>query len=530
MIDHQMLDADWTLESVLRRNADDAPHGVFLEDQGETLTWLQVYESARAIAANLRRIGVEPGDRVGICLPNQREFILAWFGIGVLGAIEVPLDPKLTQSAMSRSLAHSEAVALIYASDADDRAAAAYRDLPGLRLLIRVADSGVPCSTTPAPLSFRELLRPTEDQTFDVSRSAPVAIMYTSGTTGEPKGVVLSHAQHVTNGVQAAKVLDFSDADRILVCLPLHHNMAQGYGIWPALVSRATVVLKPRFSASAFWQQVRESRATVFPFVGDIVAILTKTTPDSREHANNLRVAFGQPVPANLHRKFEVALGTRVVHLYGSTEATIPVWAFTPSSPPGSAGTVIEGFDVEIRDDAEQAVAPGVIGEICVNARAPYALFSGYYKDDVGTAQALRDGWFHTRDLGSFDPVGNLWFHGRLGDSIRHRGQFINVSEIEQAALDHRAVRMAAVFGVRSDLVDDDIMIAVTTQTPGVLTHKELWDWLTLRLPRDHVPTYVDILDVFPLTRTGKVRKVELRQRGVASTTVRFDVGRKPPA
>src|SRR5260370_26399004 len=131
-----VLDADWTRESVLRRNADDAPQGVFLEDQGETLTWLQAYESARAIAANLRRIGVEPGDRVGICLPNQREFILAWFGIGVLGAIEVPLDPKLTQGAVSRRLAHSGAARLFYASDAAERAAPACTDLPGLLFLI----------------------------------------------------------------------------------------------------------------------------------------------------------------------------------------------------------------------------------------------------------------------------------------------------------------------------------------------------------------------------------------------------------
>src|SRR5260370_6988687 len=141
-----VLDADWTRESVLRRNADDAPQGVFLEDQGETLTWLQAYESARAIAANLRRIGVEPGDRVGICLPNQREFILAWFGIGVLGAIEVPLDPKLTQTAMSRRLAHSEAVPLISASDADDRAAAPSRALPGLRFPSPVAISAAPAA------------------------------------------------------------------------------------------------------------------------------------------------------------------------------------------------------------------------------------------------------------------------------------------------------------------------------------------------------------------------------------------------
>jgi crotonobetaine/carnitine-CoA ligase len=281
-------------------------------------------------------------------------------------------------------------------------------------------------------------------------------------------------------------------------------------------------VLKPRFSRSAFWQQVRDAQATVFPFVGDIAAILAKEPATAEDRGTSLRVAFGQPIPARLHPKFETALGTRLVHLYGSTEATIPIWASSPTCTPGSAGTVIAGFDVEIRDETDRPVPPGVVGEITVQAHAPFTMASGYLRDEDNTSRAFRNGWFHTRDLGAFDTDGQLWVHGRAGDAIRHRGQFINVSEIEQIALAHEAIQMAAAYGVPSELVDDDIMIAVTLSRPGALTREAVWEWLMRSLPRDHLPAYVDILDELPLTRTGKVRKTELRERGVTGTAARF--------
>jgi crotonobetaine/carnitine-CoA ligase len=349
----------------------------------------------------------------------------------------------------------------------------------------------------------------------DMTERDLAAILYTSGSTGAPKGVMLPYGQHCSNGRQAEAAGDITAADRLFLCLPLHHNMAQGYAVWPALLTGASIRLVDRFRRDRFWAQVRESEATVWPFVGSLLALLLGQPESADDAVNPIRVAYGVPIPASVHRRFEARFDVRLVHGYGSTEATIPVWS-DPGSPPGAAGRVVDGYDVSVQDDCGRPVPVDEIGEIAVRARQPFTMFAGYFNDPVRTAQAWRDGWFLTGDRGSFDADGRLWFRGRAGDAIRRFGEFIDAEEVENAALAHPAVVDAACFAVDDDVAGQEAALSVVVRAD--ITTAEIHQHIRGRLPGYAVPRFIEIAESLPKTATGKVQRFALREQGVRIT------------
>lgn len=506
-----------TLHAVLERNAAVLGDRPFLIDDAGVLSWGQAWERARAVAKGLRAAGVRRGDRVAIVLDNSREFVETWFGLSLIAAIEVPVAPGAGVRRLHWMLANSGArVAVV-----EPRLLSELGSLPETVERLVVVGAQAPGGESSRVMPYAALTSADEStpSLADTCAADPVAIMYTSGSTGPPKGVVLPHGQHFTNGKQAAGAVGIGIDDVIFLCLPLYHNMAQGYGIWPALFAGATVHLVRRFESGVFWEQVTESKATVLPFVGDLIAILAKAKPSPSESSHALRVGYGVPIPAALHKDFERRFGFELIHAYGSTEATIPVWSVGPRRVIGSAGRVVDGFDVEIRGPEGTVLPAGAVGEIFVRAREPNMIFSGYYRDPERTARVLRDGWFQTGDNGTFDEQGNLWFRGRRGDVIRHHGEFVAAAEVESAAIEHPDVVLAAAFGVPSELADDDIMLAVAIRPDSALTAGKLRTWLSTRLPQFAVPRYLDLAASLPVTPTGKVDKQRLRARGVTETT-----------
>jgi crotonobetaine/carnitine-CoA ligase len=274
------------------------------------------------------------------------------------------------------------------------------------------------------------------------------------------------------------------------------------------------VRLAPRFDRRTFWTDVRASAATVFPFVGAMLVLLSKNPRQPDDCANPLRVGYGVPIPANLHRDLEHRFGIRLIHCYGSTEATIVAWGADGDAVPGAAGHTFPGYTVEIRDEEDRELPPTAVGEICVRSDEPCGMFSGYYADPKRTATALRDGWFHTGDRGWKDEQGRLWFAGRIGDSIRCKGENISSYEIEEVFVAHPAVALVAAYGVPSDLGDEDIVLTVVPQPGRQIDPQELLAWSETRLSRYARPRYVDVVDSLPMTPTGKIEKYKLRDRG----------------
>jgi crotonobetaine/carnitine-CoA ligase len=509
--------AERTLPGLLRAHAEEHPSDPFVIDELGTLSWGAAAELAFAQAARFWRLGVRPGDRVGIMLENRRELLASWFGLGSIGAIEVPIDPCTRADRLVHMLGQSGCRELVIGAGCLGQLDAVADRLP---LLTRVLVVGEGRSEQFDSVAFNELDGDPAQIAWPAVRcSDPVAVMFTSGSTGPAKGVVLSHGQHYVNGYHPAALFDIGPGDVVYVCLPLHHNMAQGYGVCVALASGAAVRIAPRFGARRFWPDVREHRATILSFVGAMLVLLAKEEPRPDDDQNPLRLGFGVPIPAELHARFEERFGMRLVHCYGSTEATIVTWNDRADSKPGAVGRPLPDYDVRVLDDDDVEVPAGVRGQICVRPHEPCSMFSGYVADAEATVASWRNLWFHTGDRGWFDDDGDLWFSDRLGDVVRHMGELISSSEVEQALLSHPAIRLAAVYGVASELIEEEVMAAVVMQDGARLDAESVRAWCAERLVPNAVPRFVEFLGELPMTPTGKVEKFKLRHRGVTAAT-----------
>jgi carnitine-CoA ligase len=518
-----------TIPALLQLNAERDPHGLFLADPDGSLTRAEVYQQAQRMAGGLAtEIGVTHGDRVAILLGNCRPFVQAWFGLSLLGAIEVPVNPALTGFGLIHILNHSGSRALV-TDTTTLRAVADIADhLQHLESIVVVGDDPSPSVTSVgrgpvAVHAFAELL-----ESVPLHAPAPVtyadisALMYTSGSTGPPKGARIPHGQHYMNGWQAWHAARLTPGDSIYVCLPLHHNMAQGYGVLAGLVSGSAVYLAERFDRTSFWHEVRACGATVLPFVGALFALLNKQPPDPDGHPdldNPIRVAYGIPISSAMHEEFERRFGIELIHAYGSTEATIPAWNTGPDRVLGAAGRVLEDFEVRILDEDDRPLPPGTSGQICIRPREPFAMFSGYHADDKRTVAAWRNLWFHSGDTGRIDNSGFLWFERRTEDVIRRLGEFIAAPDVEEAASRCAEVQLAAAFGVPSELAEEEVMLVVVRQPGALLTESGLRDRLSRDLPPFAVPRFLEFVDEIPMTPTGKVEKYRLRARGVGERT-----------
>jgi carnitine-CoA ligase len=503
-----------TLPALLARNASEDPDRVFLVHAGGESTRGEVWERAQRVASGLLGLNLVKGDRVGIMLDNGPEFISAWFGAATAGIIEVPLNPEMGPERLMHAMRNSEASAIIvdrrYLSQFADLRA----ELPSVRVAIIVGGEAVGSfeSTTLAELEQSEITELPE-----VTRADPEAIMYTSGSTGPAKGAILPYGQHYMNGWQARRQAEIGPEDRVFITLPLHHNQAQGYGVMAAVVAGAQFFLAPGFRRATFWQEVEEAQATVFVFVGAMLALLGA---QGGEGPNPIRVAYGAMVPKELHLELERRFDMRIIDAYGSTEATIPCWgSLRGDRAIGSAGKVVPEFEVTIRDELDEELPAGEIGEICIRSLEPFTMFQGYFGTDRKTLAAWRNLWFHSGDRGRFDDDGNLWFEGRLDDAMRRFGEFVSAKEVEDAILTLDEVELVACYGIEDPVAGQEVMAAIVLRQGRALDADRVRARAGELLPKFAVPRYVEFLDALPLTPTGKVEKHKLRARGVTDAT-----------
>lgn len=503
-----------TMPAMLRHHAEERGDARFLGDEVGTLTYAEGLSLACRIGAGFAGLGIGRGDHVAVMLDNRREFMAAWLALAVMGAVEVPVNQQSVGPRLVHLLNHSDSKALVVQREYLPQVEAVADELTALRTIVVVDGEGPVAGFDTVP--WGSLDTGVELPPAPVRFSDPVALMYTSGSTGPAKGAVLSHGHHYTNGFQAASSAAIGPLDTVQVATPLHHNMAQGYGVWPALVGGAAINLAPRFDRRTFWSEVSEGGATVLPFVGAMLVLLAKNPeqPDDAEHS--LRVGYGVPIPADVHRPFEERFGLRLIHCYGSTEATIVTWGTDEDTPPGSVGKPFPGYDVRVHDDEDLEMPTGEVGQICVRPGHAYGMFSGYHADPKKTADSLRNAWFHTGDRGFFDADGRLWFADRIGDAIRCKGENISAHEVEEAFTGHPGVGLVAAYGVPAELGDEEVVIAVVPAVDADLDPEQLLEWSGNRLGRYARPRFIDIVEALPMTPTGKIEKYKLRAQGLS--------------
>jgi crotonobetaine/carnitine-CoA ligase len=504
-----------TLPAVLSAGARRTPQQpllIFESADGAVLTWTwaEVDEQSRRVASLLTEHGVARGDRVHLHLANRPEFLFAWFAVAYLGASIVPTNVAASPHELAYVLGH--AGARLSVTDAAGRdAVAAARQISGVAGALLDCDRGELAASAHPPLDADACAARSGDE---------LAVMYTSGTTANPKGVLLTHANYVYAGEVVAAALRLDADDRFLTVLPLFHANAQNYSTMGTLIGGGTIVLMARFSASRLLSQAARHRATLASlFAAPMRMLLAQTpTPDWRAHALRT-VIFAQNLTPEEYAAWDARVGAPLLQLYGMTETVGPpvMNPLVGERHHDAIGRPVLGYGCRVvREDGSEA-AVGEPGELLISGVPGVSLMAGYLDDAAATAAAFADGWLWTGDVVSADADGFLRFVDRQKDMIKRAGENVAASEVEAVLLAHPGVRDAAVVGVPDPMRDEQIVAFVVLSPAGdadpAVSPEALIVWCAARLARFRVPSVVECCNALPRTAVGKIQKHDLRQR-----------------
>jgi carnitine-CoA ligase len=469
-------------------------------------------------AAALQAAGIGFGDRVALMCSNRIEFLETFLACGWLGAVAVPINTAAMGPQIAYYLVNSGARLLLLESAFAARLAQADLSHTSLKTVWWLPDetggapsiAGVPSEPYPAPGDAVAAA--------PVGPGVPLAILYTSGTTGPAKGVVCPHAQFHWWGVNSARVLGVGADDVLCSTLPLFHiNALNTFA--QAVVAGCRVVFLPRFSASGFWPAMAAADATVIYLLGAMVPILLAQPAGAAERAHRVRIGLGPGVPAAAGAAFHDRTGVDLLEGYGSTETNFVIATAPGSSDRGTMGWLQPGFHARVADEQDVELTTGEPGRLLLRADEPFAFASGYFGMPEQTLQAWRNLWFHTGDRVVRQEDGSFRFVDRIKDAIRRRGENISSYEVEQVLLSHPAVAGVAVYPIRSELAEDEVMAALVLRGGEAVEPSAIAQYCEERLPYFAIPRYIELMDDLPRTESGKVQKFKLRERGVTAAT-----------
>jgi len=506
--------------TLLRLGAEEWGERPCLRISGRSLTYAETADEAARAAGMLARAGVGAGDRVAVMSENCWEVLSLLLGCAWSSAVLVPVNAAVRGPGLAHVL--SDAAPRVLAVEAGLATfVAASPAPPGLDRIWLIGGGGAEAQAASTGVGVPFEPFPPAGPPVDPAPPAPadpLAILYTSGTTGRSKGVVCPNAQFTWWGENVAGWLDLRADDVLYTCLPLYHTNALNAFV-QALVCGAEYVVGPRFSASRFWERIVDADATVTYLLGTMVSILLAHTPSPLERGHRVRVVLSPATPPTAWRAFEERFGARLVDGHGMTETNATIGPLEGVQRPGWMGRVMAGFAMRVVDEVGDDVPDGFPGELLLSSDEPLAFAQGYWGLAEETATAWRDGWFHTGDRVVREPDGFVRFIDRAKDAIRRRGENISSWEVEQVLHRHPAVEMAAAVPVPSELGEDEVMAYVVLRRGRTLDPAELVRFCEPVLARFALPRYVEILDAMPVTENGKVRKVELRTRGIGPAT-----------
>jgi crotonobetaine/carnitine-CoA ligase len=492
-----MIDTDDGFLPLLGRRAQADPAGLFARYEGEALTFGALDRMAGALAIWMRGIGLEPGDAVALMIRNSPAALALLFAIAKARAIWVPVNAQSRGENLGYILDHAHpklviAEAELRAVIAESGAALDATQVFGVETAQEIAIRAVPATWSETP--------PAADDTF--------AVMYTSGTTGRPKGVLVSHRMLRLSGEAVALVSAAEPGDVMFMWEPLYHIGGAQMIVLP-LIRDVTLAMVAHFSASRFWKEVRSYGATHIHFLGGILQILLKQPASPLDRAHGARIAWGGGCPREIWEPFQERFGTPIRECYGMTECS-SITTYNDNGTVGSVGRPTPWFEVELLGPSGAPVPAGERGEIVVRSLLPGALTRGYLSNPEATTRAFRDGAFRTGDLGSFDVAGNMYFHGRMTDNVRVRGENVSAMEVEQVAAKHPAIEDCAMIGVAAYIGEQEIKLFVKRKPGAALDAPALSAWLAERLAPYQNPRYIVMVDDFERTASQRIMKHRL--------------------
>jgi carnitine-CoA ligase len=470
---------------------------------------------ANQVANFFRDLGVKKGKHVCLLLPNFPEFLYLWFGLVKLGAVMVPLNTRLRENKLAYIINHCDAEwivvneALYYAYTFIEE------DLKNIKQKIWHSEY------TPTPKTFHSLdnVMDSADESappaVDIKDEDPLAILYTFGTGGPPKGSMINHFNYINTGrVWAEDIIDYRQDDIVFSTMPLFHANAQMLTAMSCLVSGRPYVLGERFSPSVFFDEVRQYGATVLHLTGSMIAKLMGQPERENDSDNPARIASSMGTPREIWENFEKRFNLKILEGYGVTECGVACLSNTPKDRKiGSIGKPTRFCNVTIWDGNGQKIPAGQTGEIMVKEKIPHSMFLGYYKQPDKTEEAWEGGWFHTGDRGYKDGDGYFFFIDRINESIRYRGVSISPFEIEAIVNSNPKVLESAAVGVLSEIGEEEIKIYVVVKPGEKLEIEELISFCDERMAYFMNPRYVEFVKELPKNSGQKIQRLELKTR-----------------
>lgn len=520
----------WVLPAVLDEMAEVRGNEVWITTtDGDSVTFAQMAKEARKVAGYFASQGVKPGDYVVVWMRSSIDLVRAWFGLGYLGAVSVLLNTELHGAFLKHQLNDSGAALAVVDADLLLGLDGIAAELSELRTLMVVRETAAP------ELPFARLpwegWRQVAPWRGELPKASDIAcIMYTSGTSGPAKGVLMPHAHCALYGVGTIHGMQLMPTDKYYICLPLFHANGLLIQLGATLLAGIPAVLSRRFSASSWLPDIRRSGATVTNLLGATAAFVVAQPPSPQDKDHCLRAVKAAPNLAAHENAFHERFGIRdVVSGFGMTEANSLIWGRLGVSTPDTVGWVHEQhFEVIIADpETDTPMPPNEVGEILVRPKVPFGFMAGYHNLPGKTVEAWRNLWFHTGDAGTMSEEGLVTFVDRIKDCIRRRGENISATEIETLVGGLPGIQEVAAYAVPSDLPggEDEVMLALVARPGHELRLEEVAHQADELLPRFARPRFLRVLDELPKTATGKVQRAVLRKEGIEGALDRDSPG-----
>jgi len=481
---------------------------------GRRFTYREIYEAAKAAAAGFTKLGIEHGDHVALFASNSPEQLLSIFGLGMIGAVVVPINSASSGQLLQYYLDQSDSMAVIVDDELRGALAEVAPLLPNIELAITIPRGDADAAKLPWPThDFQEVISgPGEEPKGEVRFNDLAMLLYSSGTTGPAKANMLLQATTLMVGMTTAESHGYHDSDITYSALPLSHAAGLLCLTYGALVADAQVAISRHFSVSRFWDEIRSSKATVTTMLSSMINLIW-SQPERPDDADNaLRTVNMSPIPS-FARDFERRFNLRIVGSYGLSDYAMSA-IFTVNEPVdklGSAGRPRKGMEIRIVDQFDEDVPQGEQGEIVLRSNNMWGMSQGYYKMPEASLAAMRNGWFHTGDLGHFDKDGYLYFDGRTKDVIRYRGKNISAQDVEKTIAQHPDVSDVAVFALPSELSEDEVAACIVLSAEATAREADIHQFFVSRMPAFMAPRFIVFTDSLPRTGSQKIKKNELK-------------------
>ncbi|CAB3733905.1 AMP-binding protein [Paraburkholderia rhynchosiae] len=487
----------------------DRVYAVF--EDGEQITFEQLRSRVVALASSLQALGVTKGQVVLCMMPNSLRLLEAWYALNYLGAVFAPLNTAYKGRMLENAIALLEPELAFVSGTLIEQFNAA--TMP--RTVIVDGNIGTFATSTANRVMKWDELRPADPVSpVALSPGDTQMIIFTSGTTGASKGVMVSYAQHHAFTTTFGHL---AEDDRFLANLPLYH-IAGTMPCQTMLWRGGSIAMPGSFSSQKFWQYVRDSGTTFAVLLGAMASFLARTPSAGNASGTKLKrvsvLPFGQEA-LEFQDRFRLPIMTQ----YSMSELSCPLVSADNPTSIGICGTVRPGYELRLVDDQDNDVPGGEAGELLVRAADPLVLTTGYYRNPAATAEAMRNGWFHTGDVFRRNERGEYFFVDRKKDVIRRRGENISSVELEAEVCAHPGVLEGVAVPVPSEHGEDDVLIVFSPRAGVQVKESELIDFLTARVPRYMIPRFVRISSGLPKTLTHKIRKALLRDEGVTAET-----------